>query len=364
MITLAIETSCDETGAAVVRSKNLFDHQILANFTAAQIKTHAPYGGVVPNLAAREHVKNLPMVARKTLEALKLKPGQKPSSLIDQVAYTAKPGLLPALLIGKAFAKALALGWKKPVRPVSHLDGHLYSFLLDPKLKQSFSLSKLTKNTPLIFPLIALVVSGGHTRLILLKNLTAKKLLGETRDDAAGEAFDKVARMLGLSYPGGPALEKLAQSGNAKAFDFPRPMLKQENFDFSFSGLKTAVLYKIQELKKQAATKYPKLCPELNSVHQLVADLAASFQAAAAEVLVQKTLRAAQKYQAKTIVVTGGVAANQALRHAIAQSLTQQNKKTKILFPPFQFCTDNAAMIGVAANIKSLSPPKKPPQTI
>jgi N6-L-threonylcarbamoyladenine synthase len=344
MVTLAIETSCDETGAAVVRSKNLFDHQILANFTATQIKTHAPYGGVVPNLAAREHVKNLPVVARKTLEALKLKPDQKPSSIINQVAYTAKPGLLPALLVGKVFAKTLALGWKKPVRPISHLDGHLYSFLLDPKLKQSPPFSKLTKNPSLIFPLIALIVSGGHTQLMLLKDLTTKKLLGQTRDDAAGEAFDKVARMLGLSYPGGPALEKLAQSGTPQAFDFPRPMLKQENFDFSFSGLKTAVLYKIKELKKQSRS--------LKNA-QLTANLAASFQAAAVEVLVQKTLRAAQKYQAKTIVITGGVAANQTLRHTTEQSLALFSGKTKLFIPPFQFCADNAAMIGVAANIQS-----------
>lgn len=341
MLTLSIETSCDETGAAVVQSTGLFSHRILANATASQIKTHAPYGGVVPHLAAREHSKNLPVVTKKTLTSFRERAsGQSISKKINQIAYTAQPGLPPALLTGKMFAATLSLLWQKPLVPVNHIEGHLYSFLLDPAFRPSCGVRPRTE----LFPLVALIVSGGHTQLLLLKDIQAKKLLGQTLDDAAGEAFDKAGRLLGLPYPGGPEIEKAARTGKAHKFAFPRPLLQSNDYNFSFSGLKTALFYKTKELKQR----------NQKIQGQLRADLAASFQAAVIEVLTQKTLKAIQEYSAKSVVLAGGVAANQALRRELKNKTYALKPKPSLFIPPFEFCQDNAAMIGVAANVYSL----------
>ncbi len=321
---LGIETSCDETGLALVEASGGLKSpkfRILKNLVASQVKIHAPFGGVVPNLAKREHLKNLPILFKKI-------GGGRAADRVDLIAVTVGPGLEPALWTGITFAKqTYNLGRKTNDKlkliGVNHLEGHLYSVLLP---KKSHRLSVISHKSK-IFPAVALIVSGGHTVLLLMKDLKTWRRLGETRDDAVGEAFDKVARLLKLPYPGGPALEKLAKKGNAAAIDFPRPMIHDKNFDFSFSGLKTSVLYFLRDYK---AGKFPSLALSPTSAanspfgaalkgreapaqkagglrgHPIrsrsedfpakvfLADVAASFQAAAAEVLVKKTMRAAQ----------------------------------------------------------------------
>ena len=328
---LSIETSCDETAIALIEAKGGLKKpcfKILNNLVASQIKIHRPFGGVVPNLAKREHIKNLPILFNK-LKAVSYK------LKADLIAVTVGPGLEPCLWTGIEFAKNLAKKMGKPLMGVNHLEGHLYSFLLAKKTKISLN----------IFPAIALVVSGGHTILLLTEDLFRFKKLGETRDDAAGEAFDKVARLLNLPYPGGPQLEKSAKQGNPDAINFPRPMLNQKNYDFSFSGLKTAVLYYLKEHNLKT----------LN--HKLKADTAASFQQAVIDVLVAKTLRAAKEFKAKSILLSGGVANNKSLR----QALKKEARKKKIIFwaPPLEFTTDNAAMTAVAAYFDHLKKRKK-----
>ena len=232
---LAIETSCDETAMAIVEAKNGLKNpnfKIVHNLVSSQVKIHRPFGGVVPNLAKREHLKNLPVLLKRTMK--------HEDRNLDLIAVTVGPGLEPALYTGVNFAKDLAKKWKKPIIGINHLEGHLYSFLLEQKTK-SYKLQVTSYKN--MFPAVALIVSGGHTMLLLMKDLVHWRKLGETRDDAVGEAFDKVAKILGLPYPGGPELEKLAKKGNPTAINFPRPMLNQKNYDFSFSGLKTAVLY-------------------------------------------------------------------------------------------------------------------------
>jgi len=316
---LAIETSCDETAVALIEASGGLKQpcfRILRNLVASQIKIHRPYGGVVPTLAKREHAKNLPLLFSKP----KIK---NLESKIDSIAVTIGPGLEPCLWVGINFVKDLAKKWKKPLLGVSHLEGHLFSFLLAPKI--------------VLFPAAALIVSGGHTILLLMKDLTHYKKLGETRDDAVGECFDKVARLLKLPYPGGPEIEKMAKSGNAAALNFPRPMINQKNYDFSFSGLKTAVLYYLRDHKNVK-----------------IKDVAASFQSAAFDVLVNKTLRAAKEYKAKSILISGGVASNNSLRNYLKLKAKSQKLKTEIIVPPKKFCTDNAAMIAAAGYINYL----------
>ena len=317
---LAIESSCDETAVAVLDCRgelNKPHFEILSNIVASQAKIHAPWGGVVPNLAKREHLKNLPILFKKIQDS-----GVKIQDF-DLIAVTVGPGLEPALWTGINFAKELAKKWKKPIIGASHLDGHLYSFLLQRK----------RVNLQKIFPAIALIVSGGHTTLLLLKDLTHFKKIGETRDDAAGEAFDKAARLLDLPYPGGPEIEKSAKFGNPQAIDFPRPMLNQKNYDFSFSGLKTAVLYYLRDNKNAKKE-----------------DIAASFQQAAFDVLVLKTLRAAKEFKAKSIFVSGGVAANKTLKKEFQKAIN--NLKPDLYITKYP--TDNAAMIASAAYINYL----------
>jgi N6-L-threonylcarbamoyladenine synthase len=322
---LSIETSCDETAMAVLEAEGGLKSphfKVLKNVVSSQIETHRPWGGVVPNLAKREHLKNLPIVFDETVDS-------KPETLNpDIVAVTVGPGLEPCLWTGVEFAKEVSKKYfpKAKLFGINHMEGHLYSFLLT----DNFELK--TKDT---FPAVGLVVSGGHTILLLLKSLTKWTKLGETRDDAVGECFDKVGRLLNLPFPGGPEIEKMARTGNPQAIAFPRPMLKEKNFDFSFSGLKTSVLY------------YMKNHPKAD-----VADVTASFQQAAVDVLITKTAKAVLSYGAKSIILAGGVAANRHLREAAANEAKKLG--VNLFAPGMQFNTDNASMIGAAAYIAYL----------
>jgi N6-L-threonylcarbamoyladenine synthase len=316
---LAIETSCDETGIATLSGVSGKSPQVLSQSVASQVDVHALTGGVVPEAAAREHISVIIPLIRENLTQNSLK-----SSNIDAIAVTVGPGLIPALTVGVTTACALSYAWKKPIVPVHHLEGHIYSALLSENNSDQD-----------IFPALALLVSGGHTLLVLIKQHLSYQIIGSTVDDAAGEAFDKVARLLGLPYPGGPVLSELAQKGHSDAFDFPRPMIHAKNYNFSFSGLKTAVLYTIRDLEKKG---------DISS--QQKADIAASFQQAVIDVLVTKTILAAQNHQVKSILLAGGVAANQPLRAVLAQ----KTKDIGAVFQtaPINLCGDNAVMIGQA----------------
>lgn len=311
---LAIETSCDETGVAIVQKKNN-TVSILANEVASQVDIHKVTGGVVPEVAAREHVSVLrPMIEKVMGKANMTKDD------IDAIAVTVGPGLMPALSVGVTAAKTLAYAWQKPVVPVHHIEGHIYSALLN----QGSS----------VFPALALIVSGGHTLLIEVTNHVTYKIIGSTIDDAAGEAFDKVARLIGLGYPGGPAISKLAPQGNPQTYHFPRPMMKSQDLNFSFSGLKTAVLYTWRDIPdSEQKTKQ--------------ADIAASFEQAVVDVLVTKTQTAIQTTNPKVVLLAGGVAANNKLGQAL-QEMAKKNK-VELRVAPMNLTGDNAAMIGQAA---------------
>ncbi len=318
MIILAIETSCDDTSVSVVKitGKKNPKFQILSNEISSQIAVHSPFGGVVPSLASREHLKNIPFVFKKAMKdsGLSLKD-------IDYIATTVGPGLVIALLIGTSFARALAFSLNKKIIPVHHISGHIYSNWL--------------ANKKIEFPLLNLVVSGGHTEIILMKKHTEYIKLGSTRDDAAGEAFDKVAKLLGLGYPGGPIISKLAEKGDKNAFILPRPMLHSGDFDFSFSGLKTAVFY--------LSKKYPEILKKGKAQN----DFCASFQQAVIDVLITKTMKAAEQHEIKYILLSGGVSANNELRKQLGEAIKIKNMK--FFLPEKIFCTDNASMIAVSA---------------
>ena len=313
---LAIETSCDETAAAVLEMTGDYA-KTLPSVVKSQIKLHAKMGGVVPEVAARAHVKNILPVTKKALADAQIK-----LTAVDYIAVTQGPGLMPSLIVGVEFAKALSLATGKPIIPVNHMLGHLYS----PFQKIQDIRYKILDA---IFPMVSLIVSGGHTMLVLMKNLKDYKVLGQTVDDAAGEAFDKVAKLLKLPYPGGPEVSKLAMQGHPD-FELPRPMINAKNYNFSFSGLKTAVLYRMRD--------FPKTKP---------ADICKAFQDAAVDVLVTKTLRAAKEFKALSISLSGGVAANQALRQELIVNC--ELLKVKFFVPAQNLCTDNAEMIGLAA---------------
>lgn len=342
---LGIETSCDETSAAVVENGT----KLLSNVVSSSVELHQKYGGVVPEVAAREQVKVIIPVVQEALDEAKVKADQ-----IDAIAVTVGPGLIGSLLVGVETAKTLAVIFKKPTIPVNHLIGHIYAcWLTDYRLlTTAVDRSQKAVSTQPKFPLIGLIVSGGHTDLIYMEEHQKYHWLGGTRDDAAGEAFDKVARLLGLGYPGGPEIEKISKGGNPKAYDFPRPMINEKNFDFSFSGLKTAVVNFIRSSQFTA--------------HDKISDLAASFQAATIDVLIAKTLKAVKKCDAKEILVGGGVAANQLLRSQLTVSAQGgpasgghgSELRVKVRFPSVEFSIDNAAMIASAAffNFK----PEKP----
>jgi N6-L-threonylcarbamoyladenine synthase len=305
---LAIESSCDESAAAILdTAKGLLAHEIFS-----QIELHRVFGGVVPELASRDHVRRLlPLVRSVMAEA------QTKSEDLDGVAYTAGPGLIGALLTGASLARSLAYAWKVPALGVHHLEGHLLAPLLEPE--------------PPPFPHVALLVSGGHTMLIEVREIGSYRLLGETRDDAAGEAFDKTAKLLGLPYPGGPELARLAERGKPGTFKFPRPMLDRPGLEFSFSGLKTAVVHALRGREMTDAVR---------------ADVAEGVQLAIVETLTTKALRALEETGLDTLVVSGGVSANRSLRTRLAEAARRQG--ARVYYPRIEFCTDNAAMIAVA----------------
>lgn len=311
MLTLGIETSCDETSVALLEGENrLLSHLILSQME------HERFGGVVPELASRAHQKVLLPLVEQAFSEAKRTPEE-----IDLIGVTLGPGLIGSLLVGVCTAKTLALSLDKPLIGVNHVEAHLMANLLLEEPPQP--------------PFVALLVSGGHTLLVQVDCWGQYLILGRSRDDAVGESFDKVAKMLGLGYPGGPAIEKAAENGNPLAFTFPRPMIKDPSLDMSFSGLKTAVLYEVEDLKKAGGFA------------GVLADLAASFQAAAVEVLIEKSLRACARASARTLVVAGGVARNKALRENFA--LRSDRAGIKVIFPPLNLCTDNAAMVARTA---------------
>jgi N6-L-threonylcarbamoyladenine synthase len=310
---LGIETSCDETAAAVVED----GVHALSNVVASQAAMHAKYGGVFPEVASRQHVKVIDTVVSEALSQAHMELAD-----VDAIAVTRGPGLPGSLVVGLNMAKGLALGSAKPLYGINHLEGHLYSAWVQLDDKES--------ETPQ-FPLLALIVSGGHTELVLMKDHLSYQRLGGTLDDAAGEAFDKIARLLGLAYPGGPSIQKAAEGGDPEAIDLPRAWL-EDTWDFSFSGLKTATLHRIREIDKD---EDPANLP--------VADFAASFQAAVVDVLVGKTKRAASELGAKEVLVAGGVSANKQLREQM-----QAEAGLPVRLPAMALCTDNAAMIAAA----------------
>ena len=331
MITLAIETSCDETGVAIVESTGVFTHRIIVNLLASQIKVHKKYGGVVPGLAAREHTKNLPLLIKKAFK-------EYGNGHVDAIAYTNNPGLEPALLVGRTFARTFAYALGIPSYPINHLYGHIVSCFASESQKLR------VKSQKLLFPAVALVISGGHTQLYKLNSFQKIELLGETVDDAVGEALDKGARLLGLSYPGGPEIEKLARKGHKGAFMFPSPMISSPDFKFSFSGLKTALLYKIRDLQKS----------EKKLSIQTKTDLAYAYQEAAFAVLEAKTKRALQNEKARSLFIGGGVAANQALKKIFENLFREEFSKGLLFIPEPNFATDNAVMIALAHAVSLL----------
>ncbi len=310
---LAIESSCDETSAAV-----LHNSQVLSNIISSQV-FHTDYGGVIPELASRAHVQSISAVVGAALHEAQIE-----TKDLTAIAVTTEPGLIGSLLVGSNFAKGLALRLGVPCVPVHHIEGHLYSGCLE--------------DSTVEFPFIALVVSGGHTSLFEVLSYNSYSILGSTKDDAAGEAFDKVAKLLGLGYPGGPLVDKLAQSGNPAAYTFPRSMMHDGTYNFSFSGLKTSVRYFLQKT-------FPEAIPE-----NLLPDICASVQAAITEVLVAKTIRAAVEKNVRTVVIAGGVSANTGLRKLMTESAAK--RRIRMVAPRMSFCMDNAAMIGFLAEKK------------
>lgn len=313
-VILGIESSCDETSAAVVAD----GRRVMSNIVASQADLHEKYGGVVPEIAARAHIANIIPVIDEAMATAGVNRDD-----IDAVAVAHCPGLGPALLIGVTAAKMLAWSWDKPLIGVNHLHGHLQSVMLEEDHE--------------CFPAAALVVSGGHTSIYNCRDPLHLDLLGRTRDDAAGEAFDKVAMILRLPYPGGPSIERLAANGDPKAISFPRTYLEKDSLDFSFSGLKTAVLYHCRGQNMLGADRVPQMSESEK------ADIAASFQAAVVEVLVKKTMLAARQLDAHTVLLGGGVAANSALRDALQEACSADDRR--LLVAPRKYCTDNAAMV-------------------
>lgn len=342
MIILAIETSCDETAMAIVDVKKQdkkTKFKILGNEISSQAHIHSEYGGVFPALAKREHIKNLPIVFEKVFKEAKMS-----ISKVDLIVVTTGPGLEPALWTGIVFAKDLSKKYKIPVVPVNHMEGHIFSIF--PQKSKTFTVDLNNK----IFPMLSLLVSGGHTELVLVNKGMRYKKIGQTRDDASGEAFDKVARMLDLPYPGGPEISRLANvermerensvSSEIPAIVFPRPMIHSKDYDFSFSGLKTAVLYMIRDLKKEN----PKILEDINIKQKI----AREFEDAVVEVLVHKTIKAIKEYKIKTLIVGGGVSANKYLQEVIKKEIKKNKLGAKVHFPTNKLTGDNALMIAIA----------------
>jgi N6-L-threonylcarbamoyladenine synthase len=312
MKTLGIETSCDETAIAIYDSEN----GIIGESVFSQIKMHAEYGGVVPELASRDHCVKIVTVLKEAL-------GDIDINTIDQIAYTSGPGLLGALLIGESFAQGLSTALKIPLLPINHLEGHLMSPVMEfPEIQT---------------PYISLLVSGGHSMIVDVKKRGNYEILGQSQDDAVGEAFDKVGKLLDLPYPGGPHIEKLALNGNPHAYDFPRPMMHSDNLDLSFSGLKTSVLYTVRDIE--------------NITEEIKADIAASFQQAVIDVLTRKIKKAVEVSGRSDVIIAGGVAANKALRSAIKD--LENFLGIRVFYPSLKYCGDNAAMIAFVGSLRS-----------
>lgn len=309
---MGIETSCDETAVSIVKN----GREIVSNVVASQIESHKRFGGVVPEIASRHHVEQITIVLETALKEAELS-----YSDLDAIAVTEGPGLVGALLIGVNAAKAVAFAHSIPLVSVHHIAGHIYA-------------NRLVKEME--FPLLSLVVSGGHTELVYMNEHGHFEVIGETRDDAAGEAYDKVARTLNLSYPGGPHIDRLAHEGEA-TIDLPRAWLEENSYDFSFSGLKSAVINTVHNAEQRGETIKP-------------VDLAASFQQSVVDVLVTKTVKATKEYKVKQVVVAGGVAANKGLRTALTEAFNQM-PEVDLVIPPLNLCTDNAAMIAAAGTI-------------
>jgi N6-L-threonylcarbamoyladenine synthase len=316
MTILGIETSCDETSAAILRTnKNDKKIELLSNVIATSLSLHAKTGGIIPEIAAREQVKFIIPVIEESLKVLK-----NPQEEIDVIAVTVGPGLIGSLLVGVETARTIAYIWNKPIIPVNHLFGHIYANFIGENNIQ--------------FPAIALVISGGHTDLVLMENQSSIKWLGGTRDDAAGEAFDKTGRLLNLPYPAGPQIEKLAMDVEKDIYHFPRPMVGSDDFDFSFSGLKAAVFREVQKLKTPSDDD--------------IKNISFSLQEAIFAVLIKKTLKAVKEFNAKSIILGGGVSANQTLKKRFEEKIKSENLETELFVPAKNLCTDNAAMIAAA----------------
>lgn len=319
MIILGIETSCDETAASLLEikeQKGQPSFKILSKVVASQIPIHSKYGGIIPELAAREHIKKIIPVIKKSLA---LSPPK-----IDLIAVTTGPGLITSLLVGVESAKTLAYVWQKPLMPINHLQGHIAVNFIN--------------NQPQ-FPALGLIVSGGHTELMLVKKYNQYKKIGQTRDDAAGECFDKVAKLLGLGYPGGPIISKYAEKAEKikKEINLPQPMINSNDYDFSFSGLKTAVLYLVKKT------------PRLKRNEKFIQNVCKETQQAIIDVLIKKTFKAAQEFNVKSIILGGGVIANKELRNQVLEKIKKLKTPIKLLIPPREFCPDNATMIATAA---------------
>jgi len=335
---LAIDTSCDDTSIALIKAEKTH-FKILSNIISSQVKIHEKWGGVVPTLAKREHQKNLPLVFKKATKGINIsKFAELRSShalhfarAIDLIAVTIGPGLEPCLWMGVNFAKDLAKKMNLKIIPINHIEAHILANWL----------RSIGENFQNIFPAVCLIVSGGHTQLILMRGAGRYKILGETRDDAAGECFDKVARILGLGYPGGPIISKLAKkpnNGSRASIILPRPMMYQKNYDFSFSGLKTAVLYDFRSRSSK-----------IRKSKEYIRSMCVEIQQAIIDVLIYKALRAAKEHKVKAVILGGGVAANKELRKQFREIIKKNFPNTKYLIPSPKFCTDNAAMVGVTA---------------
>lgn len=315
MIILGIESSCDDTATSLIQVKNN-KIKVLAESTASQIDVHKKYGGVVPEIAGRKHAEKIIPVIEGVLEAQK-----KP----DVIAVTCGPGLMTGLLVGMEAAKTLSYLWDIPLVRVNHIEGHIYS----------------TLNLDLDFPALCITVSGGHTELIIIKDHGKYELVGKTRDDAAGECFDKVAKLIGFDYPGGPKISEYAKKGDPNAIPFPRPMIDDESFDFSFAGLKTAALYWLRDNADKKNTTY-------NLELRTLDDFCASFEQSIVDVLVTKTIRAAKKFKPKTIILAGGVSANQKLKETLNTKISKHCHLSTFYFPLSTYSMDNATMIAAA----------------
>lgn len=335
---LGIETSCDECAASLIAIHDL-RLAILSNVVSSQIDIHKKYGGIVPEVAARQHVQTMIPVIQEALD-LSQKPSIESRVLKpDLIAVTQGPGLITSLQVGLQTAKTLSYVWGVPLVGVNHLEAHLWSFLLNQENKE-------TKKQENKFPAIGLIVSGGHTELVLVKKVGKYKSIGRTRDDAVGEAFDKVAKLLGLGFPGGPIISHYAKNGDSEKINFPRPMIESDDFDFSFSGIKTAVKYHLQNMISTGLLS-----------QRMINDICASFQKAVVDVLVSKTIRAVRQYKAKSVILGGGVSANECLIEDLR--LKTKDLGVEFYYPSKEFTQDNAAMVALVGYFKQKNASKK-----